>query len=139
MRTYLYSSLYSLLLVRHFSLFAVPLSSHSSPPSSQTLAYHFPWFLSISSTELSLKSLIKGQLSETLGILLKLTFLMAASTTSQVYIDVIEDVMVKVRDEFVNNGGPGEEVLKELQAVINHHLHLYSVFTCPRFTFNLYL
>lgn len=42
---------------------------------------------------------------------------MAASTTSQVYIDVIEDVMVKVRDEFVNNGGPGEEVLKELQAV----------------------
>lgn len=42
----------------------------------------------------------------------------AASSTSQVYIDVIEDVMVKVRDEFVNNGGPGEEVLKELQAVI---------------------
>ncbi|KAL5152315.1 Transcription initiation factor IIA large subunit [Glycine soja] len=42
---------------------------------------------------------------------------MAASTTSQVYIDVIEDVMVKVRDEFVNNGGPGEEVLKELQAM----------------------
>ncbi|KAJ1412340.1 hypothetical protein SESBI_20458, partial [Sesbania bispinosa] len=42
---------------------------------------------------------------------------MAASTTSQVYIDVIEDVMVKVRDEFINNGGPGEEVLKELQAI----------------------
>ncbi|RDX81114.1 Toa1, partial [Mucuna pruriens] len=42
---------------------------------------------------------------------------MAASSTSQVYIDVIEDVMVKVRDEFVNNGGPGEEVLKELQAM----------------------
>lgn len=41
-----------------------------------------------------------------------------AASTSQVYIDVIEDVMVKVRDEFVNNGGPGEEVLKELQAVI---------------------
>ncbi|XP_057451665.1 uncharacterized protein LOC130743431 isoform X2 [Lotus japonicus] len=41
----------------------------------------------------------------------------AASSTSQVYIDVIEDVMVKVRDEFVNNGGPGEEVLKELQAM----------------------
>ncbi|XP_061337944.1 transcription initiation factor IIA large subunit-like [Gastrolobium bilobum] len=42
---------------------------------------------------------------------------MAASTTSQVYIDVIEDVMVKVRDEFINNGGPGEDVLKELQAM----------------------
>ena len=123
MRTYLYSSLYSLLLVRHFSLFAVPLSSHSSP-SSQTLAFNFPWFI-ISFTELSLKSLVKGQLSE---ILLKPTFLMAASTTSQVYIDVIEDVMVKVRDEFVNNGGPGEEVLKELQAVINHHLHLFYVY-----------
>ncbi|XP_028775693.1 transcription initiation factor IIA large subunit [Neltuma alba] len=41
---------------------------------------------------------------------------MAASTTSQVYVQVIEDVMNKVRDEFINNGGPGEEVLKELQA-----------------------
>jgi transcription initiation factor TFIIA large subunit len=43
----------------------------------------------------------------------------AASSTSQVYIDVIEDVMTKVRDEFINNGGPGEEVLRELQAVIS--------------------
>lgn len=51
---------------------------------------------------------------------------MAASTTSQVYIDVIEDVMVKVRDEFVNNGGPGEEVLKELQAVISLLCLCYS-------------
>nr|ABD33143.2 Transcription factor IIA, helical [Medicago truncatula] len=43
---------------------------------------------------------------------------MAASTTSQVYIDVIEDVMVKVRDEFVNTGAsPGDEVLRELQAI----------------------
>ncbi|CAK8575951.1 unnamed protein product [Lathyrus sativus] len=43
---------------------------------------------------------------------------MAASTTSQVYIDVIEDVMVKVRDEFVTNvGGLGDEVLRELQAI----------------------
>jgi len=43
---------------------------------------------------------------------------MAASSTSQVYIQVIDDVMIKVRDEFVNNGGPGDEVLKELQSVI---------------------
>lgn len=43
---------------------------------------------------------------------------MAASTTSQVYIQVIEDVVNKVRDEFVNNNGPGEDVLKELQAVM---------------------
>ncbi|KAE9593268.1 hypothetical protein Lal_00029113 [Lupinus albus] len=42
---------------------------------------------------------------------------MAASTASQVYIQVIEDVVNKVRDEFVNNGGPGDEVLKELQAM----------------------
>ncbi|RYR42686.1 hypothetical protein Ahy_A08g039138 isoform C [Arachis hypogaea] len=41
----------------------------------------------------------------------------ASATTSQVYVDVIEDVIVKVRDEFVNNGGPGDEVLKELQAM----------------------
>ncbi|XP_040992208.1 transcription initiation factor IIA large subunit-like [Juglans microcarpa x Juglans regia] len=40
---------------------------------------------------------------------------MAASTTSNVYIQVIEDVINKVRDEFVNNGGPGEDVLKEFQ------------------------
>jgi len=43
---------------------------------------------------------------------------MAASTTSTVYIQVIEDVINKVRDEFINNGGPGEDVLKELQGVI---------------------
>ncbi|TKY67381.1 Transcription initiation factor IIA large subunit [Spatholobus suberectus] len=42
---------------------------------------------------------------------------MAAFTTSQVYIQVIDDVMNKVRDEFVNNGGPGEEVLKALQSI----------------------
>ncbi|KAL5130162.1 Transcription initiation factor IIA subunit 1 [Glycine soja] len=42
---------------------------------------------------------------------------MAASSTSQVYIQVIDDVMIKVRDEFVNNGGPGDEVLKELQSI----------------------
>ncbi|XP_061368467.1 transcription initiation factor IIA large subunit-like [Gastrolobium bilobum] len=42
---------------------------------------------------------------------------MAASTTSQVYIKVIEDVMNKVRDEFLNNSGPDEEVLKELQSM----------------------
>ncbi|XP_052185486.1 transcription initiation factor IIA large subunit-like [Diospyros lotus] len=42
---------------------------------------------------------------------------MAASTTSAVYIHVIEDVINKVREEFVNNGGPGEGVLSELQAI----------------------
>ena len=40
-----------------------------------------------------------------------------SSTTSTVYIQVIEDVVEKVRDEFINNG-PGEDVLKELQGVI---------------------
>ncbi|KAE8729458.1 serine/arginine repetitive matrix protein 1-like isoform X1 [Hibiscus syriacus] len=42
---------------------------------------------------------------------------MTSSTTSAVYIHVIEDVINKVRDEFVNNGGPGESVLNELQAL----------------------
>ncbi|CDY10278.1 hypothetical protein HID58_064231 [Brassica napus] len=40
-----------------------------------------------------------------------------ATTTSGVYIHVIEDVVSKVREEFVNNGGPGESVLSELQGI----------------------
>lgn len=44
---------------------------------------------------------------------------MASSTTSNVYIHVIEDVISKVRDEFINNGGPGESILNELQGVIS--------------------
>lgn len=40
---------------------------------------------------------------------------MAATTTSAVYIQVIEDVINKVREEFDNNAGPGDDVLKELQ------------------------
>ncbi|KAL6979140.1 hypothetical protein U1Q18_020805 [Sarracenia purpurea var. burkii] len=42
---------------------------------------------------------------------------MASSTTSGVYVQVIEDVINKVRDEFINNGGPGESVLNELQGI----------------------
>lgn len=42
---------------------------------------------------------------------------MASSTTSTVYIQVIEDVINKVREEFINNGGPGEGVLNELQGL----------------------
>ncbi|KAK6118608.1 hypothetical protein DH2020_047650 [Rehmannia glutinosa] len=42
---------------------------------------------------------------------------MASSTTSNVYIHVIEDVINKVREEFINNGGPGEGVLNELQGL----------------------
>ncbi|XAR60646.1 hypothetical protein NMG60_11034103 [Bertholletia excelsa] len=40
---------------------------------------------------------------------------MASSTTSNVYLYVIEDVINKVRDELVN--GPGESVLNELQGI----------------------
>lgn len=43
---------------------------------------------------------------------------MASSTTSNVYVNVIEDVINKIREEFVNNSGPGESVLNELQGVI---------------------
>ncbi|KAH6766029.1 Transcription factor IIA [Perilla frutescens var. hirtella] len=42
---------------------------------------------------------------------------MGSSSTSNVYIHVIEDVINKVRDEFINNGGPGEAVLDELQGL----------------------
>lgn len=42
---------------------------------------------------------------------------MVTATTSAVYIHVIEDVIEKVREEFVNNGGPGETVLNELQSL----------------------
>ncbi|KAL6506201.1 hypothetical protein OROGR_024382 [Orobanche gracilis] len=42
---------------------------------------------------------------------------MASSTTSNVYIHVIEDVINKVRDEFTEIGGPGESVLNELQGL----------------------
>ncbi|KAJ8452626.1 hypothetical protein Cgig2_004962 [Carnegiea gigantea] len=41
---------------------------------------------------------------------------MVTATTSAVYIHVIEDVIDKVREEFVNNG-PGEAVLNELQGL----------------------
>ncbi|CAK9314534.1 unnamed protein product [Citrullus colocynthis] len=39
-----------------------------------------------------------------------------ATSTSSIYINVIEDVINKLRDEFVDNG-PGEDVLKELQGM----------------------
>ena len=42
---------------------------------------------------------------------------MTTSTTSAVYITVIEDVIEKVREEFMSDGGPGEKALQELQAV----------------------
>ncbi|XP_073054789.1 transcription initiation factor IIA large subunit-like [Primulina eburnea] len=42
---------------------------------------------------------------------------MGSSSTSNVYVHVIEDVINKVRDEFINNGGPGEGVLAELQGL----------------------
>ncbi|KAK9734727.1 hypothetical protein RND81_04G159600 [Saponaria officinalis] len=42
---------------------------------------------------------------------------MATSTTSAVYIQVIEDVIEKVREEFVSETGPGEKVLQELQSL----------------------
>ncbi|KAM7257694.1 hypothetical protein ACFE04_013435 [Oxalis oulophora] len=42
---------------------------------------------------------------------------MTSSATSNIYIHVIEDVIQKVREEFVNNLGPGETTLTELQAM----------------------
>ncbi|KAI3772297.1 hypothetical protein L6452_03479 [Arctium lappa] len=42
---------------------------------------------------------------------------MGSSTTSTVYVQVIEDVISKIREEFINSGGPGEGVLNELQGL----------------------
>nr|GEX24620.1 transcription initiation factor IIA large subunit-like [Tanacetum cinerariifolium]GEX69609.1 transcription initiation factor IIA large subunit-like [Tanacetum cinerariifolium] len=42
---------------------------------------------------------------------------MATSSTSNVYIQVIEDVVSKIRQEFIANGGPGEGVLSTLQGL----------------------
>ncbi|PWA36516.1 Transcription factor IIA, alpha/beta subunit [Artemisia annua] len=42
---------------------------------------------------------------------------MASTSTSNVYIQVIEDVVSKMREEFVANGGPGEGVLSTLQGL----------------------
>ncbi|XP_057456140.1 transcription initiation factor IIA large subunit-like [Lotus japonicus] len=56
---------------------------------------------------------------------------MAASTTSQVYVQVIDDVVNKVRDEFVNNAGPGDEVLKELQSIWESKMIQAGVFLGP--------
>ncbi|XP_042042608.1 transcription initiation factor IIA large subunit-like [Salvia splendens] len=42
---------------------------------------------------------------------------MATTGTSNIYIHVIEDVINKVRDEFVTDGGPGDDVLAELQGI----------------------
>ncbi|XP_047972462.1 transcription initiation factor IIA large subunit-like isoform X1 [Salvia hispanica] len=39
------------------------------------------------------------------------------TSTSNIYIHVIEDVINKVRDEFINDGGPGDDVLAELQGI----------------------
>lgn len=53
---------------------------------------------------------------------------MAATTTSAVYIQVIEDVINKVREEF--NAGPGDDVLKELQGVISLLFFFFSFEIC---------
>lgn len=51
------------------------------------------------------------------------------TTTSAVYISVIEDVINKVREEFTN--GPGEEVLKELQGTWEAKMMQAGVVNAP--------
>ncbi|KAE9585990.1 hypothetical protein Lal_00010302 [Lupinus albus] len=55
----------------------------------------------------------------------------SSTTTTQVYINVIEDVMVKVRDDFVNNAGPGYQVLKDLQAMWESKMMQVGVIVGP--------
>lgn len=62
-----------------------------------------------------------------------------AISTSSVYVSVIEDVINKVREEFMNNDGPGDDVLKELQGVILLKSSLYLFILCfILFLFHLY-
>ncbi|KAL7590764.1 hypothetical protein Lser_V15G38346 [Lactuca serriola] len=42
---------------------------------------------------------------------------MVTSSTRTMYVQVIEDLISNIREEFINNGGPGEGVLTELQGV----------------------
>ncbi|XP_042482627.1 transcription initiation factor IIA large subunit-like [Macadamia integrifolia] len=53
-----------------------------------------------------------------------------AATTSGVYMHVVEDVIDKVRNEFVE-GGAGENVLSELQALWEMKMMQYGVVTGP--------
>uniref|UniRef100_A0A803PUF7 Uncharacterized protein n=1 Tax=Cannabis sativa TaxID=3483 RepID=A0A803PUF7_CANSA len=53
-----------------------------------------------------------------------------ATATSSVYVSVIEDVVSKVREEFLNNG-PGEDVLKELQGMWETKMMQAGVVNAP--------
>lgn len=63
---------------------------------------------------------------------------MASSTTSNVYVNVIEDVINKIREEFVNNSGPGESVLNELQGVITSSFFFFFFFVLFYFIFSIF-
>lgn len=120
MQTYLYSTLYSPFLFRPLSL--LPLSSppslllrllRLSPPSLRASSQRpYPPHLGTPVFD-SPNCRFLPDFSENLRC-----GEMASTNTSNVYIHVIEDVINKVRDEFINNGGPGESVLNELQGVI---------------------
>jgi transcription initiation factor TFIIA large subunit len=56
-----------------------------------------------------------------------------ASNVSRVYIEVIDDVIGKVRDEFINYGA-GDAVLSELQSVIFVKSNLISSHQIPFFS-----
>lgn len=58
---------------------------------------------------------------------------MSNSTTTTVYVHVIEDVVTKIRDEFINNAGPGEGVLNQLQGV--SHFPQFSILYSYSFDF----
>ncbi|OIV99402.1 hypothetical protein TanjilG_17212 [Lupinus angustifolius] len=85
--------------------FSSSLSSHSQ--TSQTLNSILP--ISLQSLSLNFPSSCFENSNRVWG---EEFYVMASSTTSQVYIQVIDDVINKVRDEVVNN-----QVLKELQAM----------------------
>lgn len=59
-----------------------------------------------------------------------------ASNVSTVYINVIDDVINKVRDDFVASGA-GEAVLNELQAVIISRFHLFVLCCVSRVLIDL--
>ncbi|KAE9620475.1 putative transcription factor IIA, alpha/beta subunit, transcription factor IIA, helical [Lupinus albus] len=115
MQTYLYSILYSLFLVRSLLIFSLFSLQTLSNPKLHPL--NFP---SISFSQLSLLFFSPETLSN------RTIYVMAASPTSQVYIQVIDDVINKVRDEFVNN-----QVLKELQAMWESKMIQAGVFIGP--------
>lgn len=115
MQTYLYSTIYTLFCSALQSLLLHILFDHlNSNPS----------LISKSLPNSTLKSKYDPY---QLG--LPVIIQMVTSSTRTMYVQVIEDLISNIREEFINNGGPGEGVLTELQRVSDFRFKS-NIFSC---------